>query len=171
MRVPGTFLRTASNMVEYVTVLMIFFFIFNLISNDYLLLIILFDVILTELTNSQNLWCYDCNTDLRNGPQNECNDPYVPGPSMDLIACPQNESYHCLKGVVLYKNVLVTIRACVPSRKIDHYCDHEKHFPHSTNECYFCNNYACNGHPSMKPDSIYTLGIILLILLNLSKRC
>ncbi|KAL2735564.1 hypothetical protein V1478_003204, partial [Vespula squamosa] len=148
-QVPGAFLLTASDMVEYLTMLTIF---------------LLFNVIKT--TGCENLWCYECNTNLKNGHQRECNDPYSPGHSMSLVFCPKNESFHCLKD----RNIMVTVRGCVPSRKIDHYCDHEQYYPHSSIECFFCEDYACNNHPSMKPNSIYILGIVLMALSS-ALRC
>ncbi|KAK2587852.1 hypothetical protein KPH14_003949 [Odynerus spinipes] len=138
-------------MVEYLTTLTILLLALNI-----------------ESTSGENLWCYNCNTNLRHGHKNECNDPYVPGYSMDLTPCPRNESHHCLKSIILYKSILVTVRACVPSRKIDHYCQHEEYYPHSSIECYFCKDYACNDHPPMKPTSVYTLGIIVMLVLALS---
>lgn len=48
----------------------------------------------------ENLWCYDCNTDLRLGHKGDCNDPYTPN-AFDLIACPRNETHHCHKSIIL----------------------------------------------------------------------
>jgi hypothetical protein len=50
--------------------------------------------------SKEELWCYECNTDLRQGHIADCNDPYTPDAS-DLVACPQNESHHCHKSIVL----------------------------------------------------------------------
>ncbi|KAG7205531.1 hypothetical protein KM043_007509 [Ampulex compressa] len=106
---------------------------------------------LAERTAGENLWCYDCNTDLENGHKAECNDPYVPGHSMNFVACPANESHHCLKSVVLYRNVLVTVRGCVPTREVEEYCRYE--IPESSIECYFCKDYACNRQGSCEPSA------------------
>ncbi|XP_076634301.1 uncharacterized protein LOC143348202 [Colletes latitarsis] len=101
-----------------------------------------------EYASGGTLWCYGCNTDLRDGHTTECNDPYNPTPRFDLVACPQNGTHHCVKSVIVYRDVLVTVRGCVPSREIDGYCQHEEYFPKSSIMCSFCNNYACNGQGS-----------------------
>ncbi|XP_043516072.1 uncharacterized protein LOC122531866 [Frieseomelitta varia] len=102
-----------------------------------------------EYVKGENLWCYQCNTNLRSGHTRECNDPYIPAPYSDLVLCPQNESQHCLKSIIDYGDVLVTVRGCVLSREIDGYCQPEKHFPGSSVACSFCKNYACNNQNSI----------------------
>ncbi|XP_076173213.1 uncharacterized protein LOC143149573 [Ptiloglossa arizonensis] len=109
-----------------------------------------------------SLWCYSCNTDLRVAHTTECNDPYNPSPNFDLVLCPQNDSHHCLKSVITYRDVLVTVRGCVPSREIDGYCQHEEYFPKSSITCSFCNNYACNGQGSYHLSVAQHLELLLL---------
>ncbi|XP_053978210.1 uncharacterized protein LOC128876126 [Hylaeus volcanicus] len=111
-----------------------------------------------------SLWCYACNTDLRDGHTTECNDPYNPTPHFDLVLCPQNDSHHCLKSLITYRDVLVTVRGCVPSREIDGYCQHEEHFPNSSITCSFCNDYACNGQGSYHLFVSQQLGLVLLLI-------
>nr|XP_012214904.1 PREDICTED: uncharacterized protein LOC105667600 isoform X2 [Linepithema humile] len=101
----------------------------------------------TVYSREEHLWCYDCNTDLRQGHKRDCNDPFTPG-HFDLVACPRNESHHCHKSIILYRNILVTVRACVSSRQVNDYCNHEDNFPHSSIECYFCKENACNNTES-----------------------
>ncbi|XP_011633880.1 uncharacterized protein LOC105425040 [Pogonomyrmex barbatus] len=132
--------------------------------------IVLFAIILSGLlhmvsSREESLWCYDCNTDLKHRHKRDCNDPYTPG---DLVACPRNESHHCHKSIILYRNILVTVRACVLSRQINEYCNHEDSFPHSSIECYFCKQNACNGKASFGLVSSKwsgDLGWIVIILL------
>ncbi|XP_003701053.1 uncharacterized protein LOC100881346 isoform X2 [Megachile rotundata] len=125
-------------------------------------------IINIEYARGDNLWCFDCNTDLSNGHTRECNDPYIPAPYYDLVLCPQNESQHCLKGVIEYRDILVTVRGCVPSREIDGYCKHEKYFPESNIVCSFCNDYACNSQQSLYlfiPHSLLVyLSLVFLLL-------
>ncbi|XP_076686470.1 uncharacterized protein LOC143378527 [Andrena cerasifolii] len=102
-----------------------------------------------EYAKGGKLWCYDCNTDLRGGHTTECNDPYIPAPYFYLVLCPQNESHHCLKSVITYRDISVTVRGCVPSHEIDGYCQQEKYFPESSSMCSFCDTYACNGQGSV----------------------
>lgn len=59
-------------------------------------------------SREERLWCYECNTDLRQGHKGDCNDPYTPGAS-DLVACPRNESHHCHKSIVLCACILYNI--------------------------------------------------------------
>ncbi|XP_076246508.1 uncharacterized protein LOC143186685 [Calliopsis andreniformis] len=101
-------------------------------------------------SNGDNLWCYDCNTNLKDRHTTGCNDPYVPSPSFDLVSCSKNGSHHCLKSVITHRDVLITVRGCVPSHEIDGYCQHQKQFPESIIMCSFCNNYACNGQESFR---------------------
>ncbi|XP_076752461.1 uncharacterized protein LOC143424342 [Xylocopa sonorina] len=101
-----------------------------------------------EYTRGGNLWCYECNTDLREGHTRVCNDPYVPTPYFDLVLCPQNETQQCLKSLIDYGDLTVTVRGCVPSREIDGYCQPREHFPGSSITCFFCEDYACNGQSS-----------------------
>ncbi|XP_034186243.1 uncharacterized protein LOC117607090 [Osmia lignaria lignaria] len=105
-------------------------------------------LIIIEHARGESLWCFDCNTDLSSGHTRECNDPYVPTPYFDLVLCPQNESQHCLKSVIDYRGILVTVRGCVPSREVYGYCHHEK-YPESNIICSFCNDYACNAQQSL----------------------
>ncbi|XP_076659318.1 uncharacterized protein LOC143362767 isoform X1 [Halictus rubicundus] len=107
---------------------------------------------------SGDLWCYQCNTDLTNGHTTECNDPYAPTPYYDLALCPENESHHCLKSVITDRDVLVTVRGCVPSREIDGYC---RHLPNSSITCSFCNDYACNGQRSIYLFTSHYLAFLL----------
>ncbi|XP_006566250.1 uncharacterized protein LOC100577748 isoform X1 [Apis mellifera] len=102
---------------------------------------------LTECGKGEKLWCYQCNTNLRNRHTRECNDPY-PSSYFDLTLCPRNESHHCLKSIIDYGDVLVTVRGCVPSREIDGYCQQTEHFPGSSIKCSFCDDYACNSQNS-----------------------
>ncbi|XP_076228607.1 uncharacterized protein LOC143175122 [Nomia melanderi] len=112
---------------------------------------------------SDDLWCYSCNTDLTDGHTTACNDPYVPAPYFDLVLCPQNDSHHCLKSVISYRDVLVTVRGCVPSREIDGYCRHEKYLLKPSITCSFCNDYACNGQGSIYLFTSQCLGFLLLL--------
>ncbi|XP_017758352.1 PREDICTED: uncharacterized protein LOC108549475 [Eufriesea mexicana] len=120
---------------------------------------------LAEYTRGVNLWCYECNTDISNGHTRECNDPYIPTPYFDLVLCPQNESQHCLKSVIDYGNVLVTVRGCVPSREIDGYCQPTEYFPGSNIMCSFCADYACNSQSSIDIFILQYL-VLSLILIN-----
>ncbi|XP_011700777.1 PREDICTED: uncharacterized protein LOC105457671 [Wasmannia auropunctata] len=117
----------------------------------------------TIYSRREYLWCYDCNTDLKHGHKGECNDPYTPG-AFDLVACPHNESHHCHKSIILYRNILVTVRACVSSRQINEYCNYGDSFPHSNIECYFCKENACNDKGLFSPVSEWCLGFIAIIL-------
>lgn len=54
---------------------------------------------LTEYGKGEKLWCYQCNTNLRDRHTTECNDPY-PSSYFDLTLCPRNESHHCLKSII-----------------------------------------------------------------------
>ncbi|KAH0945772.1 hypothetical protein HN011_007544 [Eciton burchellii] len=128
---------------------------------------ILFGFLLATVHSKEELWCYECNTDLRQGHIADCNDPYTPDAS-DLVACPQNESHHCHKSIVLYKSILVTLRACVLSRQVDEYCNYEDHFPHSSIECYFCKENSCNGKDLLKPE--WRLGLLAVISWMLMQR-
>ncbi|KAK1132008.1 hypothetical protein K0M31_016150 [Melipona bicolor] len=62
-----------------------------------------------EYVKGENLWCYQCNTNLKSGHTRECNDPYIPAPYFDLVLCPQNESQHCLKSIIdcTYKSAYI----------------------------------------------------------------
>ncbi|XP_029158760.1 uncharacterized protein LOC114931018 [Nylanderia fulva] len=113
-------------------------------------------------SKEEHLWCYECNTDLRQGHKGDCNDPYTPG-AFDLVACPRNESYHCLKSIVLYRNILVTVRACILSRQVNKYCNYGDSFPHSNIECYFCKKNACNGKGLFNLLSKWYLGFVVII--------
>jgi len=64
--------------------------------------------------SKEELWCYECNTDLRQGHIADCNDPYTPSAS-NLVACPQNESHHCHKSIILctYTLNIDSIMQCV----------------------------------------------------------
>ncbi|XP_033367033.1 uncharacterized protein LOC117243546 isoform X1 [Bombus vosnesenskii] len=114
-----------------------------------------------EYTTGGNLWCYQCNTDLTNGHTRECNDPYVPTPYFDLVLCPQNESQNCLKSVIDYGHILVTVRGCVPSREIDGYCQLEEYFQGSSIACSFCEGYACNNQSSIRVFLLHNLAFVL----------
>ena len=54
--------------------------------------------------SNEELSCYRCNADLTEGTKGECNDPYSPA-SLDLSQCPQDDSYLCLKSVILCKYI------------------------------------------------------------------
>ncbi|EZA51648.1 uncharacterized protein LOC105282650 isoform X1 [Ooceraea biroi] len=123
--------------------------------------IILFGFLLAAAhSREERLSCYECNTDLRQGHKGDCNDPYTPG---DLVACPQNEPHRCHKSIVLYKNILITVRACVLSRQVDGYCNYEDRFPQSSIECYFCEENGCNGKRPLEPTSEWCLGLLVVI--------
>ncbi|XP_033340667.1 uncharacterized protein LOC117228784 [Megalopta genalis] len=117
-------------------------------------------IILTTFgcAKSQSLWCYQCNTNLTDGHTTACNDPYIPAPYYDLVLCPLNEPHHCLKSIIIDRDVLVTVRGCVPSREIDGYC---RHLPNSSITCSFCNEYACNGQGSIYLFALHRLGLLL----------
>ncbi|XP_006616819.1 uncharacterized protein LOC102672944 [Apis dorsata] len=115
-----------------------------------------------EYGKGEKLWCYQCNTNLRNRHTRECNDPY-PSSYFDLTLCPRNESHHCLKSIIDYGDVLVTVRGCVPSREIDGYCQQAEHFPGSSIKCSFCNDYACNSQNSNRVSNNLILIILTLI--------
>ncbi|XP_020298772.1 uncharacterized protein LOC109863002 isoform X2 [Pseudomyrmex gracilis] len=132
-----------------------FFFIFIIVSFGF------FHVVIQS--NEDDLWCYTCNTDLGQGHKGYCNDPYSSA-AVDLVACPRNESHHCLKSIVLYRNILVTIRGCVSSRRVNGYCDYEDSFPRSSIECYFCKENGCNNKESLGPMSKWYLGVLAIIL-------
>ncbi|XP_063989871.1 uncharacterized protein LOC135169081 [Diachasmimorpha longicaudata] len=102
-------------------------------------------IVLGKLSGSNGLWCYQCNADLSMGLKEECNDPYAPGPAIDLVECPQNEPHYCLKATINYKNVHATVRGCVPSQRQSTYCSPYDEFPDAHVTCKFCNEYACNG--------------------------
>ncbi|XP_012340604.1 uncharacterized protein LOC100867805 isoform X1 [Apis florea] len=118
---------------------------------------------LTEYGKGEKLWCYQCNTNLRNRHTTECNDPY-PSSYFDLTLCPRNESHHCLKSIIDYGDVLVTVRGCVPSREIDGYCQQAEHFPGSSIKCSFCDDYACNSQNSNRVSN----NLILIILTSIT---
>ncbi|XP_033229630.1 uncharacterized protein LOC117181171 [Belonocnema kinseyi] len=113
--------------------------------------------------SSENLWCYGCNTNLTEGRSQECNDPYAPGPMVDLIQCPQNESHHCLKSIIVYHSILTTVRGCVPSTKVNSYCDINK-YPDAKIDCYFCSVYACN-HSDLLSSNFLTIISMISVLL------
>ncbi|XP_017789827.1 PREDICTED: uncharacterized protein LOC108572145 [Habropoda laboriosa] len=116
-----------------------------------------------EHAGGENLWCYECNTDLRSGHTRECNDPYIRATYFDIVLCPQNESQHCFKSIIDYGDVLVTVRGCVPSRKIDGYCQPKEYFPGSSITCSFCKHYACNGQTSTYAPTLKILGFLLIL--------
>ncbi|XP_012272916.1 uncharacterized protein LOC105695694 [Orussus abietinus] len=110
--------------------------------------------------------CYRCNLDLEDGPKTECNDPYAPT-SEDLHACPQVGSHLCLKSRVFYRNVLTTVRGCVPASRAANYCHFRERFPEAEVECFFCGGDACNGSPdaSVVP-AIPAISMIFLAILS-----
>ncbi|CAK9823964.1 hypothetical protein ANTRET_LOCUS2206 [Anthophora retusa] len=116
-----------------------------------------------EHARGESLWCYECNTDLRSGHTRECNDPYIRAPYFGLVLCPQNESQHCFKSTIDYGDVLVTVRGCVPSRKIDGYCQPKEYFPGSRVMCSFCKHYACNSQTSTYAFTLKNLGFLLIL--------
>ncbi|XP_026667640.1 uncharacterized protein LOC108622866 [Ceratina calcarata] len=116
------------------------------------------------------LWCYECNTDVRRGHTRECNDPYFASPYFDLTHCPRNESQHCLKAIVDYGGVLVTVRGCVPSREIGGYCQQEEYFPGSNVVCLFCKSYACNGQSTADLFILENFNVFLTILIAVACR-
>ncbi|KAM0734874.1 hypothetical protein ACS0PU_011335 [Formica fusca] len=118
---------------------------------------------MTSHSREEYLWCYECNTDLRQGHKGDCNDPYTPG-AFDLVACPRNESHQCHKSIILYRNILVTVRACVLSRQVEKYCNYGDSFPKSSIECYFCKENACNGKELFNPTSKWYFGFVTIIL-------
>ncbi|KAF7990313.1 hypothetical protein HCN44_000118 [Aphidius gifuensis] len=105
------------------------------------------------------LSCYECNIDLNEGRRAECNDPYAPGPSVDLVTCPNYEPHSCLKAIILYKNVHVTVRSCVPTRTQNTYCDFHNNYPEASVSCSFCNENACN-----KSSILLNININLIII-------
>lgn len=60
-------------------------------------------------------------------------------------------------------DVLVTVRGCVPSRKIDGYCQQTEHFPGSSIKCSFCDDYACNSQNSSRVSNNLISIILTLI--------
>ncbi|XP_015108933.1 uncharacterized protein LOC107035847 [Diachasma alloeum] len=122
-------------------------------------------LVLGELTISEGLSCYQCNADLSMGLKEECNDPYAPGPAIDLVECPQNEPHYCLKAAINYKNVYATVRGCVPSRSQSTYCSPLDEFPEAHVTCKFCNEYACNGSwtPAIGENSKMLIFILIII--------
>ncbi|XP_051170018.1 uncharacterized protein LOC127287234 [Leptopilina boulardi] len=94
--------------------------------------------------NEDNLWCYECNTNLKKERTQECNDPYA-GRSENLVQCPQNGSQQCLKSIISYKSRHTTVRGCVSSNTIDTYCNFKDFYPDAKIECFFCSSYGCNS--------------------------
>ncbi|XP_034934814.1 uncharacterized protein [Chelonus insularis] len=105
--------------------------------------------LLIKKTCGDKLWCYECNTDLSMGHKRDCNDPYLPGSAIDLVACPEDEPHHCLKALIYYKNIHATLRSCVPSRFRNSYCTTNDKFPEALVTCTFCEEYACNLSPRL----------------------
>ncbi|KAG8037650.1 hypothetical protein G9C98_005861 [Cotesia typhae] len=118
--------------------------------------------ILAEGVCEEKLWCYKCNADLSMGHRGDCNDPYTPAPSIDLVACPDNESYHCLKAFVFYKNIHTTIRGCVPSRSKSTYCNFGATYPEALVTCSFCSENGCNRSRRLEAPLSTLLTIISL---------
>ncbi|XP_015591784.1 uncharacterized protein LOC107266126 [Cephus cinctus] len=114
----------------------------------------------------EELWCHHCNVDLNDGRKGECNDPYIAGGVANLKACPRNEEYHCIKGIVYYKNTRTTVRGCVPSRNIRDYCSNET-FPEASVECHFCKEYGCNGSSGKFEKSLCSFVTWILIALRI----
>uniref|UniRef100_A0A0C9PRI2 PheS_1 protein n=1 Tax=Fopius arisanus TaxID=64838 RepID=A0A0C9PRI2_9HYME len=99
------------------------------------------------------------------GLKEECNDPYAPGPAIDLVECRQNESHYCLKAAIYYKNVHATVRGCVPLRWKNTYCSPRDEFAEARVTCKFCNENACNASwiPVMNGDSITSIFIVVVM--------
>ncbi|XP_008552221.3 uncharacterized protein LOC103574532 isoform X2 [Microplitis demolitor] len=122
----------------------------------------LFLLLISEEMCEGKLWCYKCNADLSMGHKGDCNDPYAPAPSIDLAACPDNESHYCLKAFVYYKHIHTTVRGCVPSRSKSTYCNFETTHPEALVTCLFCSGNGCNRSPRLEAPLSTLLTIVSL---------
>ncbi|XP_043271378.1 uncharacterized protein [Venturia canescens] len=116
------------------------------------------------------LWCYQCNSEPGQSYSSQCNDPYFPVISTDLVACPRNDSYICLKSLINYRNVHVTVRGCVLRSQKSTYCSFKEAYPEAKLECLYCDGYACNAsHKSTSLADRYVIAASLIIFVTFSR--